>query len=86
MDNPISESELEKMMDRAAEAGARRALASIGLHDEEAATDVRELRGLLEAWRSAKDTALKTFVSWAIKMMLVVIVAGVWWKTGGNGN
>lgn len=39
--------ELQAMLDAATETGARRALASLGLHDGEAAQDMRDLRRLL---------------------------------------
>ena len=74
--------ELELLMTKAAENGAKKALHDIGLHDEEAADDVRELRGLLESWRDTKSTAWKTFVSWTIKGLLLLLIAGVYFKTG----
>ena len=88
MDSPIIPTvtltaiELELLMTKAAENGAKKALHDIGLHDEEAADDVRELRGLLESWRDTKSTAWKTFVSWTIKGLLLLLIAGVYFKTG----
>lgn len=58
----MREDELKNMMEQAAELGAKKALRSVGLHDEDAGSDVRELRGLLESWRSAKQTVIMTFV------------------------
>jgi len=49
--------EFEELLARAAERGARRALADVGLDGEDAAHDIRELRGLLEAFNAAKHTA-----------------------------
>lgn len=74
----ISDAELKEMLREAAEWGAKRALADIGLHDDEAGTDVKELRGLLETWRDAKKTAFKTTVSWLTKGFLILIIGGVW--------
>lgn len=76
----ITEIELEMMIGRAAEAGARKALHDIGLHDEEAASDVRDLRDLLETWRDAKRTAWKTFVGWVTKGFLAMLVVGAWYQ------
>ena len=50
----IDHAELARLLDEAAEKGAKRALASVGLHDQDAGDDVRELRGLLESWRETK--------------------------------
>ena len=78
----LSQEQLELMLNRAAEAGARKALSDIGLHDDEAAADVKQLRGLLDTWRDTKETAWKTFVSWLVKGLLIAIVAGLYIKTG----
>ena len=74
----ISDQELKEMLREAAEWGAKRALADIGLHDDQAGSDVKELRGLLETWRDAKQTAFKTTVSWLTKGFLILIIGGVW--------
>jgi len=74
----ITDEELKDMLREAAEWGAKRALADIGLHDDGAGTDVKELRGLLESWRDAKHTAFKTFVSWLTKGFLILIIGGAW--------
>ena len=66
------------MLQKAAAYGARKALADIGLHDEDAAADVRDLRTLLETWRDAKQTALKTFIGWLTKGALILLALGAW--------
>lgn len=45
--------EFEELLERVAERGARAALSDVGLDGENAANDIRELRGLLEACRGA---------------------------------
>lgn len=80
----VSDEELKTMLREAAEWGAKRALADIGLHDAEAGDDVKELRGLLESWRQAKNTAWKTFVSWLTTGFLLVLMGGVWYYVGKN--
>lgn len=54
--------EFERLLEQAAERGARKALADVGLEGEDAAHDIRELRGLLEAFNAAKHTAWQTVV------------------------
>jgi hypothetical protein len=69
---------LEALLERAAQKGARDALQSIGLHDDGATKDVQELRGLLDAWRSAKKTAWRA-VTQAITMALLgALVTGTY--------
>ena len=67
--------ELNDMLEQAAERGAQRALEHIGLHDENAPNDVRELRGLLDAWRDAKKTARRTIVRWVTTGVLIALAA-----------
>lgn len=76
----LTRAELDALVERAAEEGSKKALHAIGLHDEEAAADVRDLRGLLDAWREAKKTAMRTAVSFMIKAALVAMLAGVGFK------
>ena len=74
----MSELELEAMIERAAKRGAREALESIGLHDDNAVRDVQELRGLLDAWRDAKSTAWKTVAQIFTTALLTALAAGLY--------
>lgn len=67
---------IEEMMARAAKQGAREALQSVGLHDETAGDDMRELRNLLDAWRSTKKTVWSQIVKAATMAVLGAIAAG----------
>ena len=69
--------ELEVLLDRAAEGGARRALAAIGLEDLRAAADVRDLRELLAAWRQAKRAAWQTAIRFVTTVVLAALLAGL---------
>jgi hypothetical protein len=80
----LSDAELELLLQKAAECGAKKALHDIGLHDEDAANDMRELRGILDTWRDTKATAWKTFVGWFTKGLILLILAGVYFKSGGT--
>ncbi len=68
--------EVEDLLARAAERGARRALADVGLDGPEAANDIRELRGLLEAFNTAKHTAWQTVIRLVTTGFLLALVAG----------
>ena len=69
---------IEEMITRAARRGAKEALESIGLHDEDAGEDMRELRGLLEAWRSTKKTVWSQIVKAMTMATLGALAAGAW--------
>lgn len=74
----MNETELEAIIERAAKRGAREALESIGLHDDDAVRDVQELRGLLEAWRDAKTAAWKTVAQVFTTALLTALAAGLY--------
>ena len=73
----IPADQLERALANAARLGAKAALREIGLHDENAADDVRDLRNLLDAWRSAKSTVWHTTVKGFTMALIAVIAAGV---------
>jgi hypothetical protein len=73
----LSVVQLERAMANAAKLGAREALKELGLHDETAATDIRSLRGLLDAWRSARKTAYETTVRVVTTGLLAILAAGL---------
>ena len=64
------------MLGRAAERGARRALADVGLDGEDAASDIRELRSLLEAFNTAKHTAWQTLIRITTTGLILALMAG----------
>lgn len=68
--------EFEKLLDRAAERGAERCLAHIGLENGSAAKDIRELRDLLEAWRDARRTAWQTTIKVVTTGILAALLVG----------
>lgn len=73
----IPREELEAMLTRAAEKGALRALADVGLDGEDAADDIKELRSLLSALQLAKRTAWQTFVRILTTGLLVALITGI---------
>ena len=68
--------DLDELLTRAAERGAERCLAHLGLENGHAARDIRELRDLLEAWREARHTAWQTIIKVATTGLLAVILVG----------
>lgn len=81
----ITEAQLEEMLARAAEKGAQRALNSLGLHDDNAAHDVAELRSLLDVWRMIRTSMIKTSANMITAFILGALALGVglkFWKGG----
>jgi Family of unknown function (DUF6127) len=73
---------LRALVEEASEMGARRALARLGLADEEAREDVVELRQLLKAWRDAKSSARNAVIGWVVRGCLALVLIGIAIKTG----
>lgn len=69
--------EFEALLERAAETGARRALHEVGLHGQDAAEDIRDLRSLLAGFRLAKQTAVQTAVRLITTGVLLALMAGI---------
>lgn len=81
-DEGASVTTLRALMEETSETGARRALALLGLHDDHAGRDVRELRDLLRAWRDVKRSALKAVIGWLLRLVLALMLLGVSVKLG----
>jgi hypothetical protein len=73
---------LRALIEEASGVGAERALAALGLKDEHARRDMDDLRELLRAWRDAKRSATRAVVSWAVRILLALLVAGIAVKAG----
>ena len=69
--------DFDELLDRAAERGAERCLAHLGLENGNAARDIRDLRDLLEAWRDARRTAWQTTIKVTTTGILAVLLVGV---------
>ena len=72
----IPREDFDELLDRAAERGAERCLAHLGLENGHAARDIRELRDLLDAWRDARRTAWQTAVKVATTGLLAALLVG----------
>ena len=73
---------LRALVEEASEMGARRALARLGLADEDAREDVVELRQLLKAWRDAKSSARNAVIGWIVRGCLALVLIGIALKLG----
>ncbi len=80
------DADVEEMLEKAAERGAKKALADVGLIDEGAAADIRDLRSLLEAMRMAKHTAWQTIIRVITTGLILALMAGVAIKLKLFGN
>jgi len=82
-DIKLTPEDLEEMLDNAARRGAKEALRSIGLLDDDAAKDIIEMRSLLEAWRDTRKSFWSTVVK-VTTVALLTFIAGAVWMTMGK--
>ena len=68
--------DFDELLERAAERGAERCLAHLGLENGSAAKDIHELRDLLEAWRDARRTAWQTTIKVLTTGLLAELLVG----------
>ena len=80
----MTELEIQALIEKAASAAASKALHDIGLSDEDANPDLRELRSVLDAWRMAKRTAARAFVQTLTYLFLGALLAGSYLKITGK--
>lgn len=74
----LTPEQIEEMLDRAAKRGAAQALRELGLQDETAANDLREMRSLLDAWRLTKKSIWATTVKMGTVAVISFVAATVW--------
>ena len=72
----LRKEDFDELLAHAAERGAERVLAHLGLENGHAARDIRELRDLLEAWRDARRTAWQTAVKVITTGILAALLVG----------
>ena len=80
----MTKEEIAKLVEQSAELGARKALRDIGLSDEDALSDVSELRGLLDSWRSTKKTVARTVIQAVTTLVLGGLLAGSYFNFFGK--
>tara|TARA_R110002153_G_scaffold208805_1_gene361334 strand:+ start:1836 stop:2090 length:255 start_codon:yes stop_codon:yes gene_type:complete len=81
-DVKLTPEELEAMLDRSAKRGAKLVLRELGLHDETAAVDIREIRSLLDTWRQTRQSVWNTFVKITTIAVFTFIATAIWMKLG----
>jgi Family of unknown function (DUF6127) len=69
--------DFDELLELAGQRGAQRALAYLGLENGHAAADIRDLRGLIDAWREARRTAWHTTVKVLTTGVLAALLVGV---------
>ena len=74
----MTEQELELIIHKAAQEGAKEALKEVGLSDEEAYDDVKELRSLLDSWRATKTTVGQTIARMLTTAVLTALAIGIY--------
>lgn len=62
------------------------ALKEVGLHDDDAGNDVRDLRSLITDWRGIKKTIWQTVARWGTLIVLGIMTLGAWGKINGGGG
>jgi hypothetical protein len=81
-DIKLTTEELEDMLDRSAKRGAKLVLRELGLQDETAAVDIREIRSLLDTWRQTRLSIWNTFIKITTIAVFTFIGAAIWMKIG----
>ena len=61
-------------------------LKEVGLHDDDAGNDVRDLRSLITDWRGMKKVVWQTIARAGTIVVLGLLMLGAWAKLGGGGG
>jgi hypothetical protein len=61
-------------------------LKEVGLHDDDAGNDVRDLRSLITDWRGIKKVVWQTLARAGTMFVLGLLMLGAWSKLSGGGN
>jgi hypothetical protein len=62
------------------------ALKEVGLHDDDAGNDVRDLRSLITDWRGIKKTIWQTIARAGTLFVLGILMLGAWSKLNGGDS
>ena len=61
-------------------------LKEVGLHDDDAGNDVRDLRSLITDWRGMKNIVWQTVARAGTMFVLGLLMFGAWAKINGGGG
>ncbi len=64
----------------------RQALKEVGLADEDAGNDVRDLRSLISDWRGMKKVVWQTVARAGTVFVLGLLMLGAWARINGGGS
>jgi hypothetical protein len=77
----------ESVLRKAIREEMKSVLKEIGLHDDDAGDDVRDLRVLIRDWREMKKAIWQTVAKWGTMVVLGLLTFGAWMKvSGGDGG
>jgi hypothetical protein len=77
----------ESVLRKAIREEMKSVLKEIGLHDDDAGDDVRDLRVLIRDWREMKKAIWQTVARWGTMIVLGLLTLGAWTKiNGGDGG
>ena len=79
-EDKYSRLEIDVLIARAAKAGAKEALRDIGLQDDNAIHDLKELRDLLDSWREIRRSVAHTAIKIITMAVLGALVTGMYFK------
>jgi hypothetical protein len=82
----MDEDRLRIIMQEVVRTEIDRAFKSVGLHDDDAGNDVRDLRSLITDWRGIKKVVWQTVARAGTVFVLGLLMLGAWSKLGGGGN
>lgn len=74
----------EERLKQIVQDSVKQALKDIGLEDENAGHDIKDLRDLIANWRQMRTSALKTFATWLTLGALGLITLGAYKQFGGD--
>ena len=78
----MTATECDIRVEAAAMRGVTAALKAVGLGDDNAAKDIKDMRALLSSWRDTKSEVWKTILHWTVTAVLAGIAFVVYHKTG----
>jgi hypothetical protein len=73
--------QLEEIIDKASQKGAKQVVNELGLHSEDAHKDIHDLRSLMSVIRGVQSTVIKTITMTLTTAVIGLIAAGIAAKT-----
>lgn len=82
----MDEAKLREIVRDEFRAEIKNAFKEVGLHDDDAPSDVRDLRTLLKTYKQAQSTVLKTALTFITLGFLGLVSLGFYNRFNGNGE